>query len=114
MVRVSRLQRYWGLLLCILLYLAAGTYAIINAGLVAACVDNDPRTFCQVAFNRTEHNYWLAGAAGAAVLKSLFATLMFCAVVEMTKEKESLKPIHIPRELKELGKRYICMKGLCR
>eukprot|EP00731_Ephydatia_muelleri_P020132 Em0012g957a len=82
-----------------------GTYAIINAGLVAACVDNDPRTFCQGAFNRTEYNYWLAGAAGAAGLKSLFATLMFCAVVEMTKEKESLKPIHIPRELKELGKR---------
>lgn len=74
---------------------------------MASCVDNDPGTLCKGALSRTdpEYNYWLAGAAGAAVLESLFAAFMFCAMVEMTKEKQLSRPIHIPREFKELENR---------
>ena len=80
-----------------------GTYAIVNAGQVAACIDNDPTTPCDISTNATQFNYWMAGASGAAVIHSLLATLMFCVAVELLKRKQlARKPSALPKDFKEL------------
>ena len=80
-----------------------GTYAIVNAGQVAACVDNDPTTECQISTNETQFNYWMAGATGAGVIHAIMATFFFCAAVELLKEKQlAHKQEALPKDIMEL------------
>ena len=80
-----------------------GSYAIVNAGTFAEyCVDSDPATPCAFPANASSLNvagsidtyagsqypYWLAGACGAAVMCSLFATFALCVSVELLKESQ--------------------------
>lgn len=80
-----------------------GTYAIVNAGQVAACTDNDPTTTCNIQTNATEFNYWMAGASGAALLHSLLVTIVFWLATELLKENQlARKRTPLPKNFKEL------------
>ena len=75
----------------------------MNAGQVAACVDNDPTTSCSIQTNATQFNYWMAGATGTALLHSVLATIVLWLATELLKEKQlARKPHPLPKTFNEL------------